>query len=826
MTAHMRSTPHASALPASQTAPVAEFRCLFTHDVRRKQKRWQDGYLKFHTFNNRVMVSDQARNHIGDTYWKESNELQEGDELSLDKGVLVEVAEATGITQTNLAPLFDWKTKDGAKELPPARPTPSAPKPFQRPSTVVPSNVPQTGTQLRHKSLNTLLGTPKGPVGKAQSMKSPYEARADKENENENEVVAERAPKRQKTAQRPGGWRASSPVQGEESPSAKSTPLWAKTSDAKTVRAPQARMPPVSKAITISSESDQVPVFTSDVTLPGTPAKVAMLTSKPPATSAPIVQSSIVDELEPEPVETPKPRPTKIRLPKPKPMETPKRPAPNSSPPVSASNHLTNVDFDVQPVQSVQKSPKKPTKTPSLPQNSRAKLRLSTGVKRGTLLCQSLPQTTRAGSESRASGSRPSVVRKSQIASKEPPPHDAENPVAQAETLPRLKTSPPFKDTRKVQKAEATGSKRWAKTVAPALESSEDVFDDPELIHGLMDQQLLVPSSPVEPMHTRISPPPKPSSPKLVATKPAPRKKRKATKDAQTDAEPDSVEASTTKSAPKKVPPVKKPTQKQRTSRPASPPADPILEPPAPPPKDISPTHPSPSLLPSRPSKSPTKPLVSTGGFCKKPKRTIKDSPAPSIPTDPPRNVSVPLPKGPLISTTALASLLQKRSRKRDPIEECSQVNGTEGKGRKIRRVRSENDKDGPIPSTAEDWEKRNLPKGSSNVQEGEGDGDVLQEPVVRKKLGGLAALVKKTDPRKRFVRARSAGVETGGLSEGGGLGIAVGSGMDGMGEIEVDLPSPVIDRDVGPWSTEAGDLFDWRPPGRERVRVGEGRMW
>ena len=32
----------------------------------------------------------------------------------------------------------------------------------------------------------------------------------------------------------------------------------------------------------------------------------------------------------------------------------------------------------------------------------------------------------------------------------------------------------------------------------------------------------------------------------------------------------------------------------------------------------------------------------------------------------------------------------------------------------------------------------------------------------------------------------------------------------------EVDLPSPVVDKDVGPWSTEAGDLFDWRPPGRE----------
>jgi hypothetical protein len=211
MTAPLRSTPRpSSTLSASQTAPVAEFRCLFTHDVRRKQKRWQDGYLKFHSFNSRVMVCDQARNHIGDTYWKESNELQEGDELSLDKGVLVEVAEAMGITQTDLAPLLK-KTKEPAME-PPTRPAPSAPlRPFQRPTPVAPSNTVRAGNQLRHKSLNTLLGTPKGPTGKAMPIKSPYQSR--KEKEQEEEVAEERAPKRQKVSQRPTGWRASSPAQ-------------------------------------------------------------------------------------------------------------------------------------------------------------------------------------------------------------------------------------------------------------------------------------------------------------------------------------------------------------------------------------------------------------------------------------------------------------------------------------------------------------------------------------------------------------------------------------------------------------------------------------
>jgi len=147
------------------------------------------------------------------------------------------------------------------------------------------------------------------------------------------------------------------------------------------------------------------------------------------------------------------------------------------------------------------------------------------------------------------------------------------------------------------------------------------------------------------------------------------------------------------------------------------------------------------------------------------------------------------------MSTTELANLLttKKRARKDDPIEDNSQTTG-KSPARKIRRVRSEND--APIPSTAEDWEKRNLPKTSSNLSE--------VEPEPKKKVSALAALVKRTDPRKKFQRAKSLSVETSGNAQ----------------EVEVDLPSPVVDKDVGPWSTEAGDLFDWRPPGREGVDV------
>jgi len=61
--------------------------------------------------------------------------------------------------------------------------------------------------------------------------------------------------------------------------------------------------------------------------------------------------------------------------------------------------------------------------------------------------------------------------------------------------------------------------------------------------------------------------------------------------------------------------------------------------------------------------------------------------------------------------------------------------------------------------------------------------------------------LIKRTDPRRKFKRTQSLQVDTNVPSA-------------AMGEVE--LPSPVVDKDVGPWSTEAGDLFDWRPPGRE----------
>ncbi|KAL8950851.1 MAG: hypothetical protein Q9222_003128, partial [Ikaeria aurantiellina] len=192
MTATMPQSSTHLTIPTSQnTAPVLSFRCLYTHDLRRKAKRWQDGVLRFHTFNKRVMVYDEPRNFIGDTHWRESDTIQDGDELELEKGVLIQVSEIIERTETDLSGLLEKRTikptvggeephqsdKPINQDL--AAPNPAADAPyraFERPNMAPLS-------QIRPKSLNALLGTPRGPTGRAAlPTKSPADLRKEKEN--------------------------------------------------------------------------------------------------------------------------------------------------------------------------------------------------------------------------------------------------------------------------------------------------------------------------------------------------------------------------------------------------------------------------------------------------------------------------------------------------------------------------------------------------------------------------------------------------------------------------------------------------------------------
>jgi hypothetical protein len=42
----------------SQHSTVIEFTCLWTVNKTQKQKKWQDGTLRFHQFNRRAMLYD------------------------------------------------------------------------------------------------------------------------------------------------------------------------------------------------------------------------------------------------------------------------------------------------------------------------------------------------------------------------------------------------------------------------------------------------------------------------------------------------------------------------------------------------------------------------------------------------------------------------------------------------------------------------------------------------------------------------------------------------------------------------------------------------
>ena len=162
-------------VPITQnTAPVLDFKCLYTYDLRRKQKRWQDGLLRFHTFNKRIMVYDVPRNYIGDTHWRDDDIIGDGDEFELDRGVLIQVGEAAGSMEQDLTELLEKRKKPRDSVSGQAT---SSPMEDSLTMAMASPAVAQTSL-LRPKSLNTLLGTPKGPIGRASlPKKSPHEIR-------------------------------------------------------------------------------------------------------------------------------------------------------------------------------------------------------------------------------------------------------------------------------------------------------------------------------------------------------------------------------------------------------------------------------------------------------------------------------------------------------------------------------------------------------------------------------------------------------------------------------------------------------------------------
>lgn len=634
--------------------------------------------------------------------------------------------------------------------------------------------------------------------------------------------MVDRAAKRHKTthnATSSATRRLSSPVPQEDRAPKESQPSRVRPPNTGAARKPAKPIPDGVPVITLD-EIDAIAQPSSPASLPSTPPTVLeQAATKPAVTPAQPARPAIAAK---PALQTPKLPKGKVPVPAVKALETPRAPAPPSSPPVSASNRLTNIDFAIQPTPikaSGRTSPKQhspplavePSQSP--PRNPKAKsLRLSRGVKRGTLLiCQQPSPPTlirsRGSSEARTVITRPSIVTNSNASRRQSPAvasfRDLEG-TQNAPTSPRCKRKPTAETNNAIHRAK------------PQAEEAPDEFDeDPEIMHGLMDQQLLVPA---------ITPPPEPVtiSDSSQAVLSRPRAENLAMHNScrspspKVDKSKPATVAALSVEEPTLTRTVSKSAEKSQAVKRRSPAAVVRAE------AEAQSRAASPALSAISESRSRTASLspgklatLSTGGFRNRKKRATLQT-AGAIPDEAaaaPRNETVALPphplrankRGPVMTTTELAAMLQQPKKRpkvpADPIEDGGDAVGT-SPNRKFRRVRSEND--APIPSTSEDWEERNLPRGAPLPTDLEPSvAAAAPEPpaVAVRKKSGLAALIKKTDPRKKFVRTQSLTVET---------------AITPAQEVDSPMVSPVVDKDIGPWSTEAFDLFDWRPPGRE----------
>ncbi|KAK7902889.1 hypothetical protein LTR67_002535 [Exophiala xenobiotica] len=164
-TSLLRGTPTITVAPTQNTAPVHEFRCLYTRDLHKKAKKWHDGSLRFHTFNRRVMVYDDAKNYIGDLHYRQEEEFGEGVEIQLDRGVKVEVGDRLGETETDLAPILDRQRPEKATSQ-------------ARQATGLTPRLNSSLSSQRPKSLLEVLGPSQGRLGRSRlPLQSPYEQR-------------------------------------------------------------------------------------------------------------------------------------------------------------------------------------------------------------------------------------------------------------------------------------------------------------------------------------------------------------------------------------------------------------------------------------------------------------------------------------------------------------------------------------------------------------------------------------------------------------------------------------------------------------------------
>lgn len=162
---------------------------MFTHDVRKKAKKWHDGSLRFHTFNKRVMVYDDTKNLVGSLHYRSQDDFAEGLELNLDSHVLVQVEEKLSESTTDLTQLLSRQKQDGVDNF--VKPDP--------PTRATLTRINAANSQIKPKSIKELLAGSQGSIGRARfPSRSPYEQRHSLTESQPPEPVADPEPKRRK----------------------------------------------------------------------------------------------------------------------------------------------------------------------------------------------------------------------------------------------------------------------------------------------------------------------------------------------------------------------------------------------------------------------------------------------------------------------------------------------------------------------------------------------------------------------------------------------------------------------------------------------------
>ncbi|KAK6533743.1 hypothetical protein TWF694_002674 [Orbilia ellipsospora] len=162
-----------SSIPlSSQSAPIDEYIVLWTADKYKKLKKWHDGYLRYHTFNKRLMVYDHMMNKVCDKFLPEPEPIDVGDELVFDTH-LITIEAIKGRQAQDLRPLFE-KTVDRRNErsatATPIRSNPVYPSSVSRPVTadtpapVVPQKRPSTVRKIPYKPFNVPKVRTDGPT--------------------------------------------------------------------------------------------------------------------------------------------------------------------------------------------------------------------------------------------------------------------------------------------------------------------------------------------------------------------------------------------------------------------------------------------------------------------------------------------------------------------------------------------------------------------------------------------------------------------------------------------------------------------------------------